>query len=87
MSIKTAMGSGGYRGSPAEAEDREEGIKLNGYVVWLATGDPVGKITAIDIDADGDPVFTLEFASDDKPVHAYRDEIKPYKSYLQWGQP
>lgn len=83
--LETAMGMRGYRGSPAEREDREAGLFVGGQCQWLAMGPddtdyPVATITAIDVDSDGDPWFELEFGDGPdghKPVRVERDDIRP----------
>lgn len=92
--FETAMGMRGYSGSPAQKEDRENGIKVGGICNWLAEDPskpgvmPVARITAIEI-IDGDPWFDLTLIGDDsdhKPLCVEREEITPYKGYLQWQQ-
>lgn len=91
---ETAMGMRGYSGSPAEKQDREAGIKVGGICNWLAEDPskpgimPTARITLIEVDSDGDPLFTLSFVgedSDHKDVCVEREAIKPYKGHLQWG--
>lgn len=72
------MGMRGYRGSPAEAEDRKLGIRVGGTCRWLAEGAPLAKIDRIEIDNDGDPWFHLSFPeTEDKPIRVERSEIIP----------
>ncbi len=75
------MGMHGYKGSAAEREDRKAGLKEGGCCVWLAQREPVGLITSIDLDQDGNPVFTLVFdeRTDHKLVEARREEIRPLR--------
>lgn len=77
MGLDAITGRGGYRGSPAEREDRALGIKVGGRARWLVTGDPLtGTITKIEIDADGDPWFHLAFPdSGHKDVRVGRSDI------------
>lgn len=72
---ETAMGLGDYIGSPAEQDDRANGIKIGGRVFWVAEGSPIATITSRRIDENGDPMFTLEFEDDHKPVEAGRTEV------------
>jgi hypothetical protein len=70
------MGMGGYRGSPAEREDRAEGIKADGeaYVKGL---DLKGRITGMTIGDDGEPKFTLEFEDQGHgPVTVGREDLR-----------
>lgn len=74
------MGMRGYLGSPAEREDRGQGIKVGGRVRWLATSafepdELIGTITEIEIDDDGDPWFHLTFDGDHKDVRVEHSEI------------
>ena len=70
-----AMGMSGYRGSPAEKNDRKDGIKVGGTVEWRVWPENlVGKITEMKIDEDGDPWFLLQF-DEHKDVWAQREEI------------
>jgi hypothetical protein len=65
----------GYRGSPAEREDRDAGIKQGGKA-WLRGDPPVlATIDRVEVDGDGDPVFHLSFAGGREPARARRDEI------------
>lgn len=76
-----ATGMRGYRGSPAEQEDREFGIKPGGRVHWLVLPcDLIGTITEVEIDDDGDPWFHLTFDDDvgHKDVRVERSEIAPF---------
>ena len=71
------MGMRGYRGSPAEREDRAEGIKVGGQVRWLVwPKELVGIIRKIEFDADGDPWFHLTFENH-KDIRAEWSEIAP----------
>ena len=64
------MGMRGYRGSPAEREDRAAGIKVGGKVQWGVPGDAIpATILELKIDEHGDPRFTLTF--DDNDVQDY----------------
>lgn len=77
---ETSMGMRGYRGSPAEREDRAAGLVVGGRCQWKAQGDPVATIKRIEIDSDGDPRFHLTFDDDHKDVTAFREEIAPQSS-------
>ena len=56
--------------------DQRLGIECGGKCRWLVEPEPMAaRITEIEIDADGDPWFTLEFAGDHKPVSVERNEI------------
>lgn len=72
-----AMGMRGYRGSPAEKEDRSLGLVVGGKCRLNADGRPVGVIDHIEVDNDGDPWFHLSFSATDKPVRVERDEVLP----------
>lgn len=81
-----ALGMADYRGSPAEREDREAGIKIGGRVRWLVEPELIGTITAIEIDEDGDPWFYLTFddkSEDDwhKDVRVERSDIAPMSDF------
>ena len=80
--IKTALGMGGYFGSPAQAEDRRDGIRQGAQVWWNTTPPLLGTIEHIRQDDDGDPWFSLSF-SDHKDVWAQRDEILPFPALLR----
>lgn len=76
--VGVSTGSNGYRGSPAEKEDRQEGIKVGGRVRWLVTGPAlVGTIDQIEIDDAGAPWFHLTFEENHKPVRVDRAAIAP----------
>ncbi len=81
MSLDTAFGAGRYHGSPAELDDRREGIKTGGRVLWKVTPGPLeATITGIETDEDGDPWFHLTFDGDaHKDVRVERDEIMPLR--------
>jgi hypothetical protein len=71
-----AMGMGGYRGSPAEQDDRAQGIKVGGRAYWnVAPGPLKANIIALHEDAEGDPWFSLSFDSDHKDVRVRRSEL------------
>lgn len=73
--LDTAMGLRGYRGSPAEREDRALGIKTGGRARWLVTPPITGTITRVEVDADGEPWFHLTFPTNDKDVRVARTDI------------
>ena len=75
---ETAMGMGGYRGSPAERDDRKQGIVIGGRVMWGVLGDAIpATITAITIDEAGDPRFTLTIEDAD-----YQKYVAPFSQHL-----
>lgn len=81
---ETAMGMGGYRGSPAEADDRTQDIKVGGKCAWKAEGFPIADIVGFRQDDAGDPQFELQFVgefADHKNVWADRNELiaLPYR--------
>lgn len=78
--FERAMGMRGYRGSPAEREDRAAGIKPGGRVRYLCEpSDMTGTIVAVRIDDDGDPQFEIEFDAEyeHKNMIVEREGIKP----------
>lgn len=71
-----AMGMRGYRGSGAEMDDRQEGIKVGGSA-YLKEPSVKGAITALRIDDAGDPHFTLEFPNGDhETVEVPREDLR-----------